>query len=91
MDYTQYLIVRSIRTFFQIIYWLIFIRIILSWIGPQNNRTFRQISQMIFAFTEPLLQPIRRLLPMEGMGLDFSPLVLLLVLHFVERFLTSLL
>jgi YggT family protein len=45
--------------------------------------TVRAIAQMLHAVTEPLLRPIRNLLPRTG-GIDFSPFVLLLACLFVQ-------
>ena len=53
-------------------------RIILSWfpIAPQSPMS--QVFSFLYTITEPVLGPIRRLLPpvgMGGMGLDLSPLI----------------
>lgn len=55
--------------------------VILSWLSlPEDNPLVR----FIRSATEPVLEPIRRLLPDLG-GLDFSPMLLLLVLRFIRR------
>ena len=46
------------------------------------------VVQVVNRLTEPLLQPIRRALPAMG-GLDFSPVVLLVGLQIVKRFISS--
>jgi len=51
-------------------------RVIVSWVDPQGRNT---ISRQVISMTEPLLAPIRRLLPATG-ALDLSPLILMLVL-----------
>lgn len=48
-----------------------------------------RLYDVIFAVTEPLLAPIRRILPQTGM-IDFSPLVLIIVLVVIERVLAAL-
>ena len=48
-----------------------------------------RLYDVIFAVTEPLLAPIRRVLPQTGM-IDFSPLVLIIVLVVIERVLAAL-
>jgi len=50
-------------------------RVIVSWVDPQGRN---DLSRMLISITEPMLAPIRRLLPQTGM-IDFSPLILLLV------------
>ena len=54
-------------------------RVIVSWVDPMGRN---QVSSWLIRATEPLLAPIRRLLPQSGM-IDFSPLVLMLVLGFI--------
>lgn len=48
-----------------------------------------RLYDVIFALTEPVLAPIRRILPQTGM-IDFSPLVLIIVLVVIERVLNAL-
>lgn len=50
---------------------------------PYNNPMVRSIYQGLYAVTEPALAPIRRRLPRTS-GLDFAPLVLLIILMFIE-------
>jgi YggT family protein len=64
-----------------VLWLLIFGRIILSWFDPTNRSP---VAEFLYQMTEPILAPIRRLLPQTGM-LDFSPLVVLIVLGFVMR------
>jgi len=50
---------------------LIFIRVAFSWIGPNpRNRLFL----LSYQLTEPILAPVRRLLP-QSMGIDLSPMI----------------
>ncbi len=71
--------------FLQIYYFILFARIILSWFQASfyRNPTMSGIYRILYGLTEPLLAPLRRVLPAVRMGmgyLDLSPLVLLLVL-----------
>ena len=59
--------------------------VILSWVHLPSGNPVVQVANRL---TEPLLQPIRRALPALG-GLDFSPVVLLVGLQIVKRFLSS--
>ncbi len=57
--------------------WLLVLgRVIVSWVDPRGGN---QLSQFLIMATEPLLAPIRRMLPQTGM-VDFSPLILMLIL-----------
>lgn len=61
-------------------FYVIIIRVILSWITPvHHNPLFFLLTQM----TEPLLYPIRRIVPLIG-GFDLSPLIVLIVLQLFE-------
>ena len=62
---------------------IVFVAVIASWmqLSPYNP-----IGRVVYGLTEPLLLPIRRVLPPVG-GLDFSPLVLLLLVQLVKRML----
>lgn len=63
----------SLKWLFNLIVWVTLIQAVLSWINPLSP-----IMPVLYTLTAPLLDPIRRLLPRTG-GLDFSPLVLLIV------------
>lgn len=77
------IVVRSIAS---ALFWLIFIRVILSWLRPAGyNRTFSDIERFVYGLTEPILRPIRRLLPETG-GIDFSPFVAIILIQILERF-----
>ena len=58
---------------------VVFVRVIVSWIQLPPNNPVVHYSRVL---TEPLLEPIRKLLPAGG-GLDFSPLILLLLLRVI--------
>ena len=60
---------------------LIFARVILSWVDPMGRTRF---GAFIIQTSEPLLAPIRRILPRTGM-FDLSPLIVLLVLGTLMR------
>jgi len=60
---------------------LIFARVILSWIDPTGRG---RIATFVIQTTEPILAPVRRLLPRTGM-IDFSALIVLLVLGTLMR------
>jgi len=87
----MYLVVSVINAIYWILVILIFARFILSWIRPDPyHPTWGPISRFVFQATEPLLAPIRRLLPSSG-GLDFSPMILLLGIYFIRQLLIGFL
>ena len=86
----QAILTQAIHLFFELIQWLILIRIFLSWIPiPLGG-----ISQFIYQTTEPILGPARELLRKSplggGMMLDFSPIIALILMMLVKQLLTGL-
>lgn len=65
--------------------WLVLIRCILSFF-PHNP--YQPIIKFIYDVTEPLMAPLRRLLPAAG-GVDFSPMLLFLAIYFLQRLVGS--
>jgi YggT family protein len=69
--------------------WLLIASAILSWLIAFNvvntrNQLVSAISEFLFRITEPVLAPIRNALPSLG-GLDISPIVLILIIMFIQR------
>lgn len=74
---------------FELFMWLLIIQAIMSWLLAFNvlnprNQVIGMIWQFIMRITEPLLRPIRRILPNFG-GIDLSPMVLILIIYFIRR------
>ena len=74
--------------------WAVIIGVVLSWLVAFNvvntsNRFVAMVGDFIYRLTEPLLEPIRRMLPNLG-GLDLSPMVLILGLIFVRGVIANL-
>lgn len=76
-------------TFFNILFTALYIaiigRIIMSFIDPTGQN---RISQILFEITEPILGPLRRIIPSVGM-FDFSPMVALLLLNLLQGLVSS--
>jgi YggT family protein len=73
--------------------WAMFLLMIMSFIPATSVRPFEQFRYLLIRVTEPVLGPVRRLLPMlrvGGVGLDFSPLVVIIIADFMIGFLRSL-
>lgn len=66
--------------------WVIIIRALISWVNPDP---YNPIVQMLYKITEPVLQPIRKLVPVYNIGIDLSPLIVILVIIFLRSFLVS--
>ena len=66
--------------------WVIIIRALLSWVNPDP---YNPIVQFLYSITEPVLYRIRQLVPMTGIGIDFSPIIVLLAIVFLQGFLVE--
>jgi YggT family protein len=64
--------------------WIVIGRAILSWVNPDP---YNPIVRFLHDVTEPLLSRIRRMLPALGGSIDFSPMILILVIYFLMSFL----
>ena len=80
----QQLIYLIVQGLFKALTWLIFARIIISFLHVVVRLDpYNPVIRFIYEITEPLMAPFRRLIPPIG-GMDFSPIVLFLVLQVVE-------
>lgn len=68
-----------------VVYWLILIRALVSWVNPDPSNP---IVRFLYSVTEPLLYPIRRILPQVlRSGIDISPIIAFLAIMFLKSFL----
>ena len=65
---------------------LIIVRVVFSWVAPGSRNA---ITQIAYNLTEPILAPVRRMIPPTA-GLDLSPLVVTLAATFVIAFLREI-
>lgn len=75
--------------------WLVIGSAILSWLvhfGVINTRNqfVSMIGEFLWRVTEPALRPIRRFMPNLG-GIDISPIILILIIYFVQKVLINIL
>jgi YggT family protein len=80
-----------IDTLIDIYIWLLIAQAVLSWLVAfgvvnRHNRAVAMAGDFLWRVTEPVLRPIRRILPDLG-GIDISPVILILLLVFVRRLL----
>jgi len=64
--------------------WLIIGRAILSWVNPDP---YNPIVRFLYGATEPVLYSVRKRIPVSFGGIDFSPLIVLLIIYFLDSFL----
>ena len=77
-------VAKIIHIVLNIYMWIIIARAILSWVNPDPHN---QIVQFLYRATEPVLAPIRRILP--PMAIDVSPIIAFLIIMFLQSFLVK--
>jgi YggT family protein len=87
-------LVWLITTVIDLFIWVVIIGAVLSWLVAFNvvntrNRFVYMVGDFIHRLTEPLIRPIRSIIPNLG-GIDLSPLVLILLLIFAKQILLNL-
>jgi YggT family protein len=87
-EYKLIYLLQFVNQLFEVLEYLIIAVAIMSWLVASDvvnirNPLVRSIWDAACAITDPMLRPIRRLLPSMG-GLDLSPLVLILILQFCQ-------
>jgi len=66
--------------------WVIIARALVSWVNPDP---YNRIVIFLYRVTEPVLRPFRRLMPLRNMGVDISPVIVLLIIYFLKIFLVD--
>lgn len=73
------------KTLLDIYFFALIIMIILSWVAPQANHPG---AALVYQLTEPIMQPVRRLIPSLG-GLDLSPIVVFLAINLLSSLISG--
>lgn len=66
--------------------WIIIIRALLSWVNPDP---YNPIVNILYRITEPVMSEVRKRLPVANMGIDLSPIVIFLIIVFLQSFLVT--
>jgi YggT family protein len=66
--------------------WILLARVVISWINADDANP---IVRFVYAVTEPILDPVRRRLPVFAAGIDLSPFVVWLGIIFLQRFVVA--
>ena len=81
------LLISFVSLLSTVLYFALLARVLLSWFQVGPSSPFYPVISILYQVTEPILAPIRRLLPRFGM-MDFSPIVAFILLSIVQRVLT---
>lgn len=87
----MYALLQLIDTVISIYIWIIILHVILSWLVAFNvvnmrNRVVYLIGDALYRLTEPVMRPVRRVIPAVG-GFDLSPVIVILLLVFLRNLL----
>ena len=82
----NFLLFQVIDMVFNILQIIIIVRVVLSWISHKPSNQFIRI---IYQVSEPILKPIREILPITGMGFDLSPIVAFFLLGLLKKILLA--
>ena len=88
-------VVWLINTVINLFIFVLIVQVIMSWLIAFNvvntrNRFVYMVADVAYKITEPVLRPIRRIMPNLG-GIDLSPVVVIILLGFIQRLVPSLL
>jgi YggT family protein len=75
-----------VRAVLNIYWWIIIASAVLSWVNPDP---YNPIVRFLRAATDPVMYRVRRVLPLAFGGVDFTPIVVLLAITFLQVFLVS--
>ncbi|MFQ6110278.1 MAG: YggT family protein [Candidatus Aminicenantales bacterium] len=80
-------VARVLHVLLMLYVWIVILRAVLSWV---NVPALYQAKVILYYLTEPLLRPFRRIIPPYRLGgIDISPIILILVILFVDSFLVK--
>ena len=82
----NFLLFQVIDMVFNLLQIIIIVRVVLSWISHNPSNQFIRI---IYQVSEPILKPIREILPITGMGFDLSPIVSFFLLGLLKKILLA--
>ena len=77
-------LIAFVNIFFTILYWLLVIRIVLSWFGVSPYTAYNELLGALYQVTDLILKPLRRL-PLQLGMIDFTPIVAFIALQFLQR------
>ena len=87
-------ILQTLSFILNIVWWIFLIMIIMSWLISFNvintrNQFVASVWRVLNQITEPILKPIRRVIPAMG-GLDLSPLIVFVIIFFLQNWIASM-
>lgn len=86
-------LLQTISMLLNLVWWVFLIMIVMSWLISFNvintrNQFVASVWRILNQVTEPILRPIRRLIPPVG-GLDLSPIIVFVIIFFLQSFIAN--
>lgn len=86
-------LLQTISMLLNLVWWVFLIMIIMSWLISFNvintrNQFVAGVWRVLNQVTEPILRPIRRIIPPVG-GLDLSPIIVFVIIFFLQSFIAN--
>jgi len=86
-------LLQTISMLLNIVWWIFLIMIIMSWLINFNvintrNQFVATVWRVVNQITDPILRPIRRIVPPLG-GLDLSPIIVFVIIYFLQSFIAN--
>lgn len=77
---------RTVDIVLTLYMWIIIARALISWV---NADPYNQIVIFLYKATEPVLRLVRRIIPFRNAGIDLSPMIVILIIIFLQFFLVE--
>ena len=86
-------LLQTLAMLLNLVWWVFLIMIIMSWLISFNvintrNQFVASVWRILNQVTEPILRPIRRIIPPVG-GLDLSPIIVFVIIFFLQSFIAN--
>jgi YggT family protein len=86
-------VLQTLSIILSLVWWVFLIMIIMSWLISFNvintrNELVATVWRAVNSITEPILRPIRRIIPPMG-GLDLSPIIVFVIIFFLQSFIAN--
>ncbi|MCK6553435.1 YggT family protein [Candidatus Binatia bacterium] len=79
-------IAQVLQVILNLYMWVVIARAVISWVNPDP---YNPIVRFLYSATEPVLAPLRRRVPLFAGGIDFSPILVILAIMFLQGFLVG--
>ncbi len=88
-----YALLSTLSLILNLVWWVFLIMIIMSWLISFNvintrNQFVASVWRMLNQVTDPILRPIRRVIPPMG-GLDLSPIIVFIIIFFLQNLIAN--